>query len=237
MKILELEEKRMLRYDRRDIALALFDIGAFKDKKQSPDGKGFKLKLHEKSPDAPLSPFYLNLRTQDNPKPGPLTPALVTVIGKYLYGIASERRLLYHAVSGIPKAGEPFARAFLLASRADEGTKLLELEKTENEGGRKISGLKTRDFTPQSRVLLIDDVSTQWESKFEAIEVLKAHHLEVRDIIVVVNREQASFAKENKKRAYHLHALFRAAELSYHYLMTGCIDRPTYDEILLYLGS
>ncbi len=28
---------------------------------------GFKLKLHEKNPEAPLSPIFFNLRTEDNP--------------------------------------------------------------------------------------------------------------------------------------------------------------------------
>ena len=54
----------------RDFALRLHEIGAVKIDTRL-DG-GFKLKLHEKNPDAPLSPFYLNIRMQGH-KDGPLT--------------------------------------------------------------------------------------------------------------------------------------------------------------------
>ena len=45
-----------------ELALAWFNAGIFLDKSRSPQGKGFRLKLHEKNPDAPLSPFYMNFR-------------------------------------------------------------------------------------------------------------------------------------------------------------------------------
>lgn len=234
---MDLETKRMLGLTKRGLALELFEIGAFMDKAGSPEGKGFPLKLHEKNPDAPLSPFYLNLRTEGNPKPGPLTAAHVTAIGVHLFALAAEKRLLYDAVAGIPRAGAPLAKAFLLASPTAQGTKLLELEKAGGEGWRKISVLKSEDYVPGSRVLLVDDVSTQWESKFEAIRILEEHGLVVRDILVVVNREQKSFAGEHKRHNYQLHALFTALDLAHIYWMKGLIERDTYEEIRNYLES
>lgn len=58
-----------------DLALKLFDIGAVQFGE-------FKLKLHEKNPDAPLSPIFFNFRTPDNPKPGPLTDEVLDLVGK-----------------------------------------------------------------------------------------------------------------------------------------------------------
>ena len=57
---------------KRNLAIALFDseavLTAESDsplviKRNGPNGveRGFKLKLHEKNPEAPLSPFFLNL--------------------------------------------------------------------------------------------------------------------------------------------------------------------------------
>lgn len=96
----------------RELARCIFQIGAFKDKSQSPDGRGFKLKLHEKQPDAPLSPFYLNLRTPDNPKPGPLDVMIVKKIGLQLFAFAETLGLQYTHIAGVPRAGQPFAIAF-----------------------------------------------------------------------------------------------------------------------------
>lgn len=76
--------------DQSLLGLRYYDVGAFKDKShptavQRGEERGFKLKTHEKQPDLPLSLFYFNLRTDDNPKPGPLTPELVAESGQQLY--------------------------------------------------------------------------------------------------------------------------------------------------------
>ena len=74
--------------NQRQLAQALLEVGAIltaesdhplvitRDGSDGPE-RGFRLKLHEKTPLAPLSPIYLNLRTPDNPKPGPLTLEIV----------------------------------------------------------------------------------------------------------------------------------------------------------------
>ena len=55
---------------REEFARMLFALGAFQDRRASPQGRGFRLKLHERNPSAPLSPFYFSLRAADNPKAG-----------------------------------------------------------------------------------------------------------------------------------------------------------------------
>src|SRR3989344_4810594 len=94
---------------RYDLAIALLDDGAVltaaschplvvERKGQNGKERGFKLKLHEKNPLAPLSPFYLNLRTPDNPKPGPLTPEVVDLGAYCMLLLARRRKLEYDVV-------------------------------------------------------------------------------------------------------------------------------------------
>ena len=45
-----------------NFARKIFEIGVFQDITSSPEGKGFRLEKHEKEPNAPLSPFYIDYR-------------------------------------------------------------------------------------------------------------------------------------------------------------------------------
>jgi len=54
-----------------------------------------KLKLHEKNPDAPLSPFYINLRDRNNPKPGPLDQDDYDLIAHCLLAIINDNQLTF----------------------------------------------------------------------------------------------------------------------------------------------
>src|SRR3972149_2470184 len=107
----------------REVLLhALWELGAVKTEEHPPavqwgNERGFLLKAHEENPNLPLSPFFLNLRTPDNPKPGPLTPDVVQLIAKAMHTLARQFSIAYDAVAGIPNAGDPFAEQFaILAS-------------------------------------------------------------------------------------------------------------------------
>lgn len=69
------------------------------------------MKLHEKNPDAPLSPFFLNLRSGDNPKPGPLASVDFDLIARALWEKTTEEGLSFQAIVGIPNAGDPIIEA------------------------------------------------------------------------------------------------------------------------------
>src|SRR3989339_800044 len=88
-----------------DVADMIFEREAFKF-------GVFKLKLHEKNPDAPLSPFYINLRTKDNPtNPGPLTEEDCDLIATALLVIVRQNGLKFQAVAPIPHAADPIIEA------------------------------------------------------------------------------------------------------------------------------
>ncbi len=219
------------------VGLALFDIGAFLDKTQSPEGKGFKLKLHDKNPEAPLSPFYLNFRKPDNPKPGPLTPEIIAEIGRSLYGETRRKNLRYDIIAGVPRAGDPLAEAFAEThfSRRASQLPILKLGKRESKKGRQVTEIVGGKYDQGAIVLLVDDLITKAGSKLEAIEVLENAGLAVHDVLVLVDREQGG-VQELKERGYSLHAVFGFSELLDLYLARGRINQALFDEITAYLA-
>ncbi|MCL5435786.1 MAG: hypothetical protein M1275_01775 [Patescibacteria group bacterium] len=221
------------------LALAIYDCGAFKDKSKSPEGKGFRLKLHEQHPDAPLSPVYLNLRTPDNPKPGPLTREILAQIGQLMLDWIDEAGPSYNLVAGVPNAGDPFTDAFMAAA-IDSGRRSIRFlrlgKQTADDGKRQILGIQSGVYTAGEWVLVIDDLITKADSKLEAIRVLEQTGLEIAGVIVLVDREQGG-ADELRKAGYPFFALFTLTELLDTLVASGRINEATCQEIKDYLAT
>lgn len=207
---------------RSELAPALMRVGAVLTaeskhdlviERPQPGGRmerGFKLKLHEANPDAPLSPVYFNLRTPKNPKAGPLTPEIVEKVAKCMVYIKAVYKLPCDAVVGVPNAGDPFAEAF-----ADiTGIGRLELTKFQQGDKRSIGGVKGLSKAPQSvrKVILVDDLLTKADSKIEAVHSLRKDGFEVSDLIVLVDREQGG-VEALAKHDITVHSVFTAGEL------------------------
>jgi orotate phosphoribosyltransferase len=193
--------------------------------------RGFKLKLHESNPDAPLSPIFLNLRTPENPKPGTLTPEIVARAATcmiYMRGNAQT----YQAVVGVPRAGDPFAEAFARLTHVPR----LEMDKLEEGGKRHIAGVKGRTDVADSvqQVLVIDDLLTKADSKIEAIDSLEKSGFKVTDVMVLVDREQGG-GEELAKRGVTLHAVFTLTELLDTYVDSGDLTSYMKGKVLQYL--
>lgn len=214
------------------LALLLYDLGCVLDRKRSPDGQGFRLKLHEKHPDAPLSPIYLNLRTPENPKPGPLTAGVVVLIGRLLWNLVLDKRAGDHAhrVAGVPRAGDPLADAVSLYSELP----VLRLSKAEDAGTRKITTVVEGDVIEGQEVLIVDDLITQADSKLEAIEALRSRGLHPRAVYVVVDREQGGVA-ELERRDIPCFALFTLTDLLDRYVRSGRLTAAERADVLTYL--
>lgn len=219
----------------RNLAVQLFEIGCFKHKRQSPDGAGFRLKTHERNPDAPLSPFYLNLRTPDNPKPGPLTDALVTAIAWHMHDdIIAPQELGFTALAGVPRAGNPLADE--LSDVCGGGYTLLALEKGESQSGRCVGRAVRGVYQSGETVLLVDDLITRADSKLKAIAALAATGLQIMDVVVIVDREQGG-KEELRDKGYSLHALFSLTDLLQIYTEEDRISPSERDEILEYVRA
>lgn len=214
----------------------LFEVGAIQF-------GSFPLKLHERCPGAPLSLIYLNLRTPDNPKPGPLTADLIGVAGRLLYEMATERGLCFTRVAGVPRAGDPLAKVVAYLSKAP----VVQLVKGEVHGVRRVTRVDFNGFGidhagqldvwPGETILLADDLITSADSKLEAIEVLKRDiGLDVSDLVVLVDREQGG-VETLAKQGVRTHALLTLTGLLDYYLETGRIDQETRENVLRYLAE
>ena len=200
-----------------DLAVDLFDIGSVKI--DTSEGGGFKMKIHETQPDAPRSPIFLNLRTPSNPKPGPLTPEIIRKIGQALWDIAKDKKLVFDGVAGLPNAGLPIAEAFVAAARRD-GVKipLLILGKETTAEKRTITGIRDNGGLAPSIdghrtiILVLDDLITAGGSKDEGINVFFEAGYMVRDVVVLVDREQGG-AEYLQGRGITLHAKSTLAQI------------------------
>lgn len=220
---------------RKELAIAYMKDGAILTRdsdhplvKTRRNERGFVLKLHEKNPDAPLSPIYLNLRTPTNPKPGPLTPETIKLGGYCMYTLARLHHVEYDAVIGVPRAGDPYAESF--AEQAQVPCYFL--DKDESSERRRVV---LRGGLPSSvkRALLVDDLITEADSKIEAVEAIR-DDTTVHDVVVSVDREQGGGA-QLRKVGCSLHANFTLSELLQTYVALGMIKRELQVEILNYL--
>ena len=216
------------------VARLLFKLGAIKFS-TNPDE--FKLKLHETQPDAPKSPIYLMLRTDEHPtNPGPLTRETMSYIGHLMLDQISEESIAFDCYVGIPEAGEPFADAIgWIVSWWKDPPKRLKLQKENlGDGKRRISSKVTGDFKRGYRVLLIDDLITQADSKLEAIAALETNGLVVVHVLVLVDRMQGG-KEQLEAKGYKLVAVFTLGEMLELYVLEKLVPSIKADETLKYL--
>ena len=180
----------------------------------------FKLKLHEKNPDAPLSPIYVNLR---------LLRSFPAVLSRAInaYDLLSSP-LDYSLLADIPTSVTPIVTG--LALKTEKPMISPRMDKKSHGSGDAIDGY----FSPGLTVLLLDDLITKADSKLEAIAILTTAGLVVRDVAVLVDREQGG-AAELEKQGVALHSVFTLRQLLAYYRKTNCIDRDMYDKVLIYL--
>jgi uridine monophosphate synthetase len=84
--------------------------------------------------------------------------------------------------------------------------------------------------------VVIDDVITTGESKFEALRQLEAAGLVVRDVVVLVNRGPAA-AGTLAKAGYRLHAVADLPHLVEAWHAAGVLDGEAYAATLAYLAQ
>ena len=68
------------------------------------------------------------------------------------------------------------------------------------------------EFKPGDRVVVLDDLITTGGSKLAAIESLEAAGLQVRDVVVLIDREQGG-GDDLARAGYRLHAVLRLSEM------------------------
>ncbi len=192
----------------------------------------FKLKLHEKHPDAPLSPIYLNLRTDQHPKsPGPLTEEAMNLIGDLFAEVPG---IVADCFADIPEAGAPFGDQW---QRIDQTMNRLTLHKEElADGKRRITDQVDGVYFQGQVCLVIDELITHADSKLEAIRALEEVGLVVRVVLVLVDRCQGG-RLQLANAGYELKSVFTLDQLLDHFVDRGFIDSAKAHEVQQYLAA
>lgn len=89
-------------------------------------------------------------------------------------------------------------------------------------------------YQPGDQVVVLDDLITTGGSKLAAIEPLKAAGLEVRDVVVLIDREQGG-RQELEMAGYRLHAVWRLSEMLDVLVEAGRISAQRRDQVLTFL--
>jgi len=130
-------------------------------------------------------------------------PDVLARIGDLMAAVV--RRCGADRIAGIPYAGLPLAVATSLAGEFP----LIYPRREEKDYGTKkrIEG----QFEAGERVVVIDDIVTDGASKLEAIEPLEQAGLVVRDLVILIDREQGG-AERLAARGYALHAVLTISQ-------------------------
>ncbi len=183
---------------KRDFARRVFEIGVFKDITKSPEGKGFRLKIHEKEPDAPLSPFYLDYRLLQSDYDA--KRMAVQLFYQMLQAVPVPDRL-----AAIPEAIVPVVSSLSDTTRIPMVTP----RATKGHGsGSRVDGL----WQPRMTAALFDDVVAGADSKLEVLSVCRGVEFIIGDVFVLTDRQQGS-KEQLAKAGLTLHAAFTLEEL------------------------
>jgi uridine monophosphate synthetase len=168
------------------------------------------------------SPIYLDLRRLV------AHPALLRqVAGAYVDLL---RALPFDHVAALPYAALPIGTAVALAG----GWSLVYPRREAKEYGTRVAVEGV--FVPGQRAVVLDDLATTGGSKVEAIERLTAAGLEVRDIVVLIDRE--SGARESLEAAgYGFHAVFTLRGLLARWRRSGRVSEADAERVLAFLAA
>lgn len=189
----------------------LFEIGAVKF-------GDYKIKLHENHPEAPLSPVYVDLRVVRRfPE---VKRAAVDVYQMMLDGLE------YDLLSDVPTAATPYVST--LSDRLNVGVITPRTDDKKYGSGAKIDGMQSTDVGLTS--VVIDDLVSGAESKLEAVSALRNAGIKVKDVVVLIDREQGG-REQLTNNALELHNALTLDPMIEFYLTNETISQSQYDRV------
>ena len=169
-----------------------------------------------------LSPFYLDLRVLvSHPR---VLRDTALVMAQLLATLTFDR------IAAIPYAALPIGTA--VALEMDRPLVYPRREKKDYGTGRAVEG----EYRAGETCVVIDDVITTGASKIEAIEPLTLAKLKVRDIVVLVDREQGG-AQEIAKKGYAVHSIFKITEMMSILEEAGKVTESQHRDVLTFLSQ
>jgi len=194
---------------KKDIALALHEIGAIKFGE-------FTLKSGIKSP------IYIDLRLLIS------YPKVLKMISQAMIEVA--KGLNFDVIAGIPYTALPIATAISI----DQDWPMVYARKEVKDYGtkKKIEGV----FKEGDTALIIDDLITTGDSKFETIEPFKSAGLKITDFIVLVDREQGG-GQLLEEKGFKLHSIIGINELLDILKEEGKLDDHNYETAKAFISE
>jgi uridine monophosphate synthetase len=140
------------------------------------------------------------------------------------------RPLAFDRLVAIPYAALPIGTAVSL-----------ELDRPLIYPRKEVKGYGTRravegEFQKGERVVVLDDLITTGNSKLEAIAPLEELGLRVKDVVVLIDREQGG-REYLEGHGYRLHAVFGMGEMLDVLAQQGRISKPQRDEVKAFLAE
>jgi orotate phosphoribosyltransferase/uridine monophosphate synthetase len=200
------------------LAQILFDLG------------GVKFGNFTVSESAVSSPVFVN------PKVLISNPTALRVAGKLMQqeinlaqSLRRPRVHPFNLVAGVPVGGLLLATAYTL----ETNTPMIYARiRPEGTGKRGIEGR----FQPGDTALIIDDLITRGSSILETAALLEENGLKVKDVIVLVDREQGAVERLHR-HGYNLMSILKLDVMLNHYMSKGLISEETYRTCSDYLRS
>jgi orotate phosphoribosyltransferase len=154
---------------------------------------GFTVKHHDKYPNAPRPPIYLNLRLKG--EKGTLLPEDFDLIAKLMWSKIEEAikngTLYFTAIAGIPTAGAYIIEALKrVVPDLEKRFRIVELDKITLKHERKIVLKKDFEYKEDERILLIDDVVSWATSSVEAIMALRSAGSDPMAVCFYLDRQE-----------------------------------------------
>lgn len=135
---------------------------------------------------------------------------------------------------GIPEAGYPIADRYPLISGI---LSVRVLGKSTSGTGRQIVPMPFATKVGEGKTaLVVDDLITKADSKFEAIHALEELGFRVTGVAVLFDREQGG-AGQLQDAGYRLYAPLRLTNTLDYYLKTSQITQERYNQVMDYLSK
>lgn len=168
------------------------------------------------------SPVYVDLRGLVS------HPAVLRLAGEALVGVLNG--LEFDRIAGLPYAGLPLAVSASLVGDLP----MLYARKEAKEYGTK--RLIEGQYEAGHTVAVLDDVITNGGAKLELVEPFLAEGMQVRDFVVLIDREQGG-AQALAEKGYRLHSVFTLRQVLDALHRQEAISAEQYQQVSEYLAG